>query len=516
MTIRVAINHRTSYKFDRPVHMSPHTVRLRPAPHSRTPIHAYSLQIKPQKHFINWQQDAFGNYLARLVFPEKCTEFEVDVEVIADMTTINPFDFFVEEYAEKYPFSYHQQLRGELLPYLETLECGPRFAQLLEAVDQTPRPINDFLVDLNRLVEREIEYLVRLEPGIQSPEETLEKARGSCRDSAWLLAQLLRHLGLAARFASGYLVQLKPDEKSLDGPSGAAEDFTDLHAWCEVFLPGAGWVGLDPTSGLFAGEGRIPLACTPHPVSAAPIAGATDPCQVEFDFSNTVTRILEDPRVTKPYSEEQWQEILALGKAVDSEFSRNDVRLTMGGEPTFVSIDDMESDQWNTDALGDDKLSLAKTLLLRLRDRFAPTGLLHYGQGKWYPGEEVPRWALGVFWRKDGEPLWQNPALLARVDRDYGHDVNTAQQFGEKLCDLLALPRQCCQPAYEDALHHLLQEQSLPKNLDLLALKASDSLERRRVAQLIERGISVPTGMVIPLERSKGWPLAEDPAACGR
>ena len=336
--------------------------------------------------------------------------------MIADMTVINPFDFFVEEYAENYPFSYESQVKKELTPYLETLDGGPLFDKFLQDIDLTRRTINDFLVELNQQVQSAVEYLVRLETGVQTPEETLEKARGSCRDSAWLLVQLLRHLGLAARFASGYLVQLKPDEKSLDGPSGAEQDFTDLHAWCEVFLPGAGWVGLDPTSGLFASEGHIPLACTPHPVSAAPIEGATDKCEVEFDFSNSVERVLEDPRVTKPYSEEQWQQILALGKAVDAEFAANDVRLTMGGEPTFVSIDDMESEQWNTGALGTDKLSLAKTLLLRLRDRFAPKGLLHYGQGKWYPGEEIPRWALVGFWRKDGEPLWGNPALLARFD----------------------------------------------------------------------------------------------------
>jgi len=510
MTIRVAINHRTTYKFDRAVSLSPHTVRLRPAAHSRTPIHSYSLKIKPAEHFINWQQDAFGNYLARLVFPGKCTEFEVDVEVIADMTVINPFDFFVEEYAENYPFTYDEQVQKELLPYLELLEGGPLFRKFLAAVNTRKRTLNDFLVELNQQVQGEIEYLVRLEPGVQTPEETLQEAKGSCRDSAWLLVQLLRHLGLAARFASGYLVQLKPDEKSLDGPSGAAEDFTDLHAWCEVFLPGAGWVGLDPTSGLFASEGHIPLACTPHPVSAAPIAGATDKCEVQFSFSNTVERVLEDPRVTKPYSEAQWQQIMALGKAVDREFKQHDVRLTMGGEPTFVSVDDMESEQWNTGALGAEKLSLAKTLLLRLRDHFAPKGLLHYGQGKWYPGEEIPRWALGVFWRKDGEPLWNNPQLLARVDRDYGYDVNVAGRFGRYLCDLLALPRSCCQPAFEDGLYYLMQEQKLPKNLDVLAQKLSGDLDRRRLARLIERSFGVPSGVVIPLQRSTGWPVAED------
>ncbi len=395
MTIRVAINHRTSYKFDRPVNMSPHTVRLRPAPHSRTPIASYSLKIKPQEHFINWQQDAFGNYLARLVFPKKCTEFEVDVEVIAEMTVINPFDFFLEEYAENYPFTYPEQLKKELQPYLEVIEQGPLFAELLESVDRSKATVNDFLVAVNQLVESKVEYLVRLEPGVQTPEETLELKKGSCRDSAWLLAQLFRRLGLASRFASGYLVQLKADEKSLDGPSGTEEDFTDLHAWCEVYLPGAGWVGLDPTSGLFASEGHIPLACTPHPVSAAPIAGATDKCEVEFEFSNTVTRILEDPRVTKPYSEEQWSHIRALGSAVDAVFDANDVRLTMGGEPTFVSVNDMESDQWNTDALGADKLSLAKTLLLRLRDRFAPMGCFITVRASGTPEKKFPagHWA---------------------------------------------------------------------------------------------------------------------------
>ncbi|KAA1188855.1 transglutaminase family protein [Pseudohalioglobus sediminis] len=510
MTIRVAINHRTTYKFDRPVNMSPHTVRLRPAPHSRTPIHSYSLKIKPDTHFINWQQDAFGNYLARLVFPEKCTEFEVDVEVIADMTVINPFDFFLEEYAESFPFTYPEQLRKELQPYLEKNDYGPLFSELVAGIDLEEMPVNDFLVEINQRIQQQIEYLVRMEPGVQTPEETLERGKGSCRDSAWLLAQLLRHLGLASRFASGYLVQLKADEKSLDGPSGTEEDFTDLHAWCEVYLPGAGWVGLDPTSGLFASEGHIPLACTPHPVSAAPIAGATDKCEVEFDFSNEVTRILEDPRVTKPYSEEQWAHILALGGAVDAIFDINDVRLTMGGEPTFVSVDDMESAQWNTDALGDDKLSLAKTLLLRLRDRFAPQGLLHYGQGKWYPGEEVPRWALGVFWRKDGEPLWQDHSLLARVDRDYQREIKDCIRFGRKLCDLLGLPRACSQPAYEDGIHYLMQEQNLPKNLDILSNRVSSDLDRRRLARLIERGFSIPTGMVLPLARNTGWPLVEN------
>lgn len=409
MTIRVAIQHKTTYEFDRFVNVAPHVLRLQPAAHSRTKIHAYSLKVLPETHFVNVQQDPFGNFQTRLVFPEKTNKLEFYVEVIADMTVINPFDFFVESYAEEYPFAYDKALKKELEPYLQVTESCPLLDKWLSTVDRKNTPINDFLVAINSRLAADIGYGIRLEPGVQTCEETLTLKKGSCRDTSWLLVQILRSLGLAARFASGYLVQLTADVKALDGPSGPEEDFTDLHAWCEVFLPGAGWVGLDPTSGLFAGEGHIPLACTPEPASAAPITGFVDECECEFSYSNIVTRIHEDPRVTKPYAEGEWDTIKALGFAVDKELEDGDVRLTMGGEPTFVSIDDMDSEQWNTGALGAEKLKLAKDLLIKMKQEFGANGLLHYGQGKWYPGEEVPRWALGCFWRTDGEALWNDP-----------------------------------------------------------------------------------------------------------
>ncbi|WP_370978751.1 DUF2126 domain-containing protein [Agaribacterium sp. ZY112] len=513
MTIRVALNHNTYYNFDRAVELSKHVVRLRPAPHCRTPIHSYSLKIKPENHFINWQQDAFGNFLASIVFPEKSDHLSIEVEVLADMIVINPFDFFLEEYAEHFPFKYPSALKKELQPYLETIACGKPFINYTKAALRAALPTRkvrtiDFLVSINQCLQKDIDYCIRLEPGVQTPQVTLKKRTGSCRDSAWLMVQILRHLGIAARFASGYLVQLTADEKALDGPSGTEKDFTDLHAWCEVFLPGAGWVGLDPTSGLFAGEGHIPLACTPSPSSAAPIEGATDECEVEFNYSNDVSRFHEDPRVTKPYSEAAWQQVLKLGSDIDQQLETMDVRLTMGGEPTFVSIDDMESAQWNTDALGDDKLSLAKGLLLKLRDQFAANGLLHYGQGKWYPGEEVPRWALGLFWLKDGQPLWQNAELLARIDKDYGADINKAQSFASELCRILKLEASSAQPAYEDALHYLMQELQLPQNIDSEIANAKSSLDRQRLAAVLAQGLDQASGFVIPLERAldeKSW-----------
>jgi uncharacterized protein (DUF2126 family) len=507
MSIRVAVRHNTYYRFDRHVSIAPHVLRLRPAPHCRNRIYSYSLKVEPSGHFLNWQQDPFGNFLARLVFPEKQNHLSVEVELITDMTVINPFDFFVEEYAEHYPFAYDPHLMKELGPYLEVVEGGPLLTDWLASVPREKQAIIDFLVDLNQRLERDIEYNVRMEPGVQSCEETLQLARGSCRDSGWLLAQILRHLGLAARFCSGYLVQLTPDVKSLEGPSGPSEDFTDLHAWCEVYLPGAGWVGLDPTSGLFAGESHIPLACTPSPISAAPITGSTDECKVEFSFVNEVVRIHEDPRVTKPYSADEWTAIQALGDAVDEEFEAGDVRLTMGGEPTFVSVDDMDSAQWNVDALGEHKLKLAKDLLIRLRDRFARGGMLHYGQGKWYPGEPTPRWALGCFWRADGEPLWQRPQLLARVDGDYGHDLADACRFMHRLVEQLGISSQFVRAAYEDTFYYLWREQQLPEDLDPREADLTDDAERRRLARLLSRGLGEPAGYLLPLERDegKGW-----------
>jgi len=502
MAIRVALHHETCYRYDTSVILSPHVFRLRPAAHSRTPIKSYSIRVEPSKHFINWQQDPFGNYLARVVFTEPAKELKVTVELVAEMTVINPFDFFVEEYAQLFPFEYDEQLKKELLPYLEIREDGPLLKGWLALVDSTHRNPVDFLVDLNRRLQQDIAYSIRMEPGVQTCEETLERAIGSCRDSAWLLVQILRHLGLAARFVSGYLVQLTADVKSLDGPSGPEEDFTDLHAWAEVYIPGAGWIGLDPTSGLFAGEGHIPLACTPDPVSAAPITGGFfGEAECEFAFVNAVTRIHEDPRVTKPYSESQWRAIESLGHEVDRCLQENDVRLTMGGEPTFVSIDDMESAQWNTAADGPHKRERAGVLVRRLQERFGKGGIRHYGQGKWYPGEPLPRWLMATYWRADRVPIWHDPRLLADETADYGVTIEHANDLARKIAERLRVHPGHVIAGYEDAFYYLWKEGALPVNVDPLACDLKDPLERRRLARLLDRGLNQPAGYALPL----GW-----------
>jgi uncharacterized protein (DUF2126 family) len=514
VSIHVALSHITHYQYDRLVKLGPQVVRLRPAPHSRTKVLSYSLNIEPAGHFINWQQDPFANYQARLVFPEAAREFKVTVDLVVEMAVFNPFDFFLEPQAEEFPFKYSAAQADELAPYLVTEPATPLLKKYIASVDMKPRRTIDFLVDVNQKLQSAIQYAIRMEPGVQTPEETLTLACGSCRDTGWLMVQLFRHLGLAARFVSGYLIQLKADVKSLDGPSGAETDFTDLHAWCEVFLPGAGWVGLDPTSGLMAGEGHIPLACTPEPSSAAPVEGGVDECEVEFSHHMGVQRIYESPRVTKPYTEEQWAQVLKLGEQVDRELVAGDVRLTMGGEPTFVATQDRDAAEWNIDALGPTKRGYATELVQKLRAEYGQGGFLHFGQGKWYPGEQLPRWALSIFWRKDGQPVWQNPALFAderHIGQAGSYTSADADRFTRTLAAKLGLSPRHITPGYEDTWYYLWRERRLPVNVDPLDAKLDEPMERERLRRVFMQGLDAVVGYVLPLKAREEAAAASAP-----
>lgn len=504
MSIKAAIRHVTHYVYDRPVTLGPQTIRLRPAPHSRTRVISHSLKVEPHPHFVNHQQDIYGNWLSRFVFPETVREFKVTVDLVADMTVYNPFDFFVEESAETWPFQYPEDIAEDLKIYLQPEEGGPLFEAFLASLPRTPGRTVDRIVELNRIVSNKVSYLIRMEPGVQTPEQTCEIGSGSCRDSSWLLVNLLRRLGIAARFVSGYLIQLKPDRQALDGPSGTDHDFTDLHAWVEAYLPGAGWIGLDPTSGLLAGESHIPLAATPHYRNAAPIAGLASYAEVKFDFDMQAIRVAEHPRISKPFSEESWKALDDLGRKVDEELKAGDVRLTMGGEPTFVSIDDFESPEWNAAAVGPQKRALADVLIRRLRDRFAPGGFLHYGQGKWYPGESLPRWTFSLYWRGDGLPIWRNAELISREKPPAEAPKATpqsAQALLEAIADNLGLTPDYVAPAYEDPAEWILKEGKLPDNVTPENSRLKDPEERLRLAQVFSRGLTNPTGYVLPVQR---------------
>lgn len=501
MAIHAAVYHLTHYKYDRPIMLGPQIIRLQPAPHSRTKVLSHSLKVSPPNHFVNLQQDPYGNFMARFVFPEPVTELKIEVDLVADMTVYNPFDFFVEPVAEIWPFAYPEDIRDDLSIYMKPDPIGPLLSDFMATIDRSSTNTVNFVVDLNARIQREVGYVIRMETGVQEPEVTLGVGTGSCRDSSWLLVQTLRHLGLAARFVSGYLIQLKPDLVSLDGPAGTANDFTDLHAWCEVYLPGAGWIGLDPTSGLLTGESHVPLAATPHYRNAAPISGMAEPANVEFGFDMRVTRVSEHPRITKPFSDESWTALDALGERVDALLKERDVRLTMGGEPTFVSIDDFESGEWNTDAVGPTKREKADKLIRRLRDRFAPGGFLHYGQGKWYPGESLPRWTFSLYWRKDGKPIWIDPDLIAVENSKAEVKPEDAGKLLAGMAGELGVETEMVAAAYEDPAEWIVKEGNLPENVDPSNSKLKDPEERSRIARVFERGLTEPTGFVLPVQR---------------
>jgi uncharacterized protein (DUF2126 family) len=448
MRIQVALNHRTQYRYDKAVSLGPQVIQLRPATHCRTPILSYSLSVTPTDHLLNWQLDPYHNHLARLLFSSKTNEFLIEVDLVAELSPFNPFDFFLEPGVEDYPFEYAPELAQDLEPYLSVDPPGPLLQAFLKGGSTERRSTIGFLVDLNRSVRNEIDYIERLDPGVQTCEQTLEKRMGSCRDSAWLLVQILRHLGIAARFVSGYLIQLAADEGDPAGSNGLLTDSAALHAWTEAFLPGAGWIGMDPTSGLLAGEGHIPLVCTPNASRAAPIEGTVEPANVEFSYSMSIRRLHDTPRLSKPFTEEDWARVEQLAHVVDADLKAQDVRLTMGGEPTFVGIDEPESPQWNIDAIGSMKRTRGMALIQCLRNEMAQGALLHYGQGKWYPGEPLPRWALSCYWRNDGVPVWENVDLIAREDEDYGFSAADAFSFMEALTRRLQVSFEDLLPAY--------------------------------------------------------------------
>ena len=510
MSIRVALRHHTQYQYDRQVPLAPHVVRLRPAPHAQDRVAGYSLNVSPGNHFLNWQQDPWGNYLARLVFPEPCDHFSIDVEVLVDMVAVNPFDFFLDDEAKTYPFHYAPEVRADLKAYLEVEDDSPALRRWLQGVDRSDSETVNFLVALNQRLAADIQYTLREEVGVQTPAETLSRRAGSCRDSAWLLVQALRLLGLASRFVSGYLVQLVEDEVPVGGPAGPSADFTDLHAWTEVYLPGAGWVGLDPTSGLMAGEGHIALACAPHYRACAPVEGRVGACEVQFEFNNEVYRIEERPRVTRPYTDASWQAVNQLAAATDARLEGHDVRLTMGGEPTFVSRHSPDADEWNTSALGPEKRALGEALLWRMRDQFASTGLVHHGQGKWYPGEQLPRWALSLTWRRDGVPIWQDPGLLADPLKP---QAALTPEIGAAFLTVLAARLEVTSahilPGFEDGYYYLWREGTLPTNVDPFDSQLKDPLERDRLRRVFEGGLARTVGHVLPLAPTRnGWQSA--------
>jgi uncharacterized protein (DUF2126 family)/transglutaminase-like putative cysteine protease len=503
--LRILLQHRSTYRYPVPAALGPHTIRLRPAAHARAAIEHYALKL-PDGAAVRWQQDPVGNHIAHVSFAKgiRLPALEVLVELALDIRPVNPFDFFIDERCETVPFAYPPELARDLVPFLDRtdpeLATGRRFTALLESLP-AGGPTVDFVVEVNRRVNQALRYVIREEPGIWTPEETLTQGRGSCRDQALLLVALLRARGVAARFASGYLVQLADEGMLPDQPRGVGRDVADLHAWTEVFLPGGGWIGLDPTSGLLCGEGHIPLAAVARPALGAPLEGTSDQPATDITFSLSVSRLGHEVRPTAPFSEAAWEALLAGADRADAALAAADLELTSGGEPTFNAREHAEAPEWNGEALGPTKWIAGLALARELRRRLAPGAAVLRRQGKWYPGEPLPRWALELIGLADGSPLWPDRAIPGATP-----GLDGARRFAEALAAHLGLPASSPRPAYEDPWRFIMDEANLPVSVDPLMARLGDPAERRRLARILGGAPGAPVGYVLPLARAEeGW-----------
>jgi uncharacterized protein (DUF2126 family)/transglutaminase-like putative cysteine protease len=498
--MRLLVQHQSTWVYPSPAALGPHLIRLRPANHTKAHIETYGLTISPTGD-IRWQQDPNGNNVARLTYPAgtRVDALTVGVEFACDIKPVNPFDFFIDDRAKNAPFAYPAELNADLAPFLDRNEAsvvgGPKLEAFLGSLPCDGDTIK-LIVALNERVNRVTNYVIREEAGIWTPEETLTHGRGSCRDSAVLLIAALRSRGFAARFVSGYLIQLTDEGMIPGAPRGVARDVVDLHAWAEVFLPGGGWVGLDATSGLLCGEGHIPLACSASPPVAAPVEGTSDTNAESVSFSMRIERLEHEPRPTRPYEEDVWHAMLDAGDRADKALCAQRLALTMGGEPTFNARDNTEAPEWNGEALGPDKTLAGRRFAVALKDRLAPGGIVMERVGKLYPGESLPRWAFDIIGRRDGTAIWSGTTL----GEPHGATTADAARFAKALGERLALERFVV-PAFEDPWRALQDEASLPLDVDPLSAALDDPEERRRLARLLDRGITSEAGFVLPLTR---------------
>lgn len=504
--MRILVQHTSRYRYPEPASLGPQLLRLRPATHAKARIESYSLKASAGE--LRWQQDAIGNFVGRLTFPGiRVTDLTVQVELAVEIRPVNPFDFTVDEFARELPFAYTAAQAKELGPFLDLedpqLEVGPKARAFLDGLPKAGGTVA-LLVELNRLVNRGIRYVIREEPGIWTPEETLAHGEGSCRDSAVLLVRALRERGLAARFVSGYLIQLTDEGMIPDQPKGVSRDVVDLHAWAEAWLPGAGWIGLDATSGLLCGEGHVPLACTAVPSQASPIEGTTDVLADDVSFEMKVGRLGHEARPTAPYTEEVWQELLAAGARTDVALDALGLTLTAGGEPTFNSREHPDAPEWNGEAVGPTKWTQGVRLMRELKKRLCPGAATLLRMGKAYPGESLPRWTLDLCGRKDGVAVWRELPPSGRTFTPQAL-VEAARALAEALARALGVEGNVLE-AFEDPWRFLQEEAALPVDVDPLAADLDDPEERRRLARVLDRGLATQAGYVLPLARAgQGW-----------
>lgn len=490
MTTRIAITHRIERTFSKTIKLSTHWLRLRPAPDTPARITAYSLELAPEPHFVNWLRDPFENHIVRLDLPEPLPYLHTAVEILAELVPKNPFDFLIEPYAVKHPFEYTTQLKKELAPYLAVGEPSARTRVFFETLERkevaTIQRLSEVCAALLEAFPSFAPSPISSTQGAPDLEALFARGTGSAWDLAWLFTLSLRQLGLAARFVCGYHVLLAEAE--------AQQDSVRLHAWTQVFIPGAGWIGIDPSTGLYTNETFIPLSSGADPARVQPIVGSREPCE-ETRIESVQVRRLEPADPRWPYTETQWNDICALGAHVQRDLEAHRVYLSTGMNLSFVATGS-GSYEWHTHALGPEKLRIADQLLSRLLQRTAAGAIKHYAQGEWYAGEGLPRWRLIGLARGDGQPVWRNAELRSTGEAN----VLAAADFANALARALGVPPSCVSAAQEDPLHSVWRGQ-LPIDRVPTPSELDDPEQRRALAERFSQVSYEPVGYVLPL----GW-----------
>jgi uncharacterized protein (DUF2126 family)/transglutaminase-like putative cysteine protease len=501
VTTRIAITHRIDRSFSKTIELATHWVRLRPAPEAPARITAYSLQLEPLPHFVNWLRDPFENHIARLDLPEPLPYLNLAVEILAELEPKNPFDFLVEPYAAKHPFEYTEQQQKELAPYLALGELSARTRAFFETLKRAPvatiQRVSETVDTLMAAFPDFVPAPINSTQGPPDLEALFAKGTGSAWDLAWLFTLSLRELGLATRFVCGYHVQLAEAEDQ--------HDSVRMHAWTQAFIPGAGWLGIDPSSGLFTNEMFIPLSSGADPTRVQPLVGTRAPCEESRVESLRVRRLAPaEPRW--PFTETQWSDICALGAHVQRDLEEQRVFLSTGMNLSFVATGS-GSQEWHTHALGPEKLHMAEQLLTRLLQRTAAGAVQHVAQSEWFAGEGLPRWKLIGLARSDGHPVWRDPARSGSTPdaRTSDADLLGASDFANAFARALGVAPAYVTSAHEDPLHNMWRGQ-LPLDRIPTPSELDDPESRRKLAERFSQLADEPVGYVLPLawEHSTG------------
>src|SRR5215469_5661941 len=410
--MRLKIENWMRYAYDKAVGFSTHVVRLYPRTDQSIVTHRHHTTINLESD-IQYRRDLFDNLVANCFLPKAGEVLEIRVALELELWPKNPFHFLLAPHALQLPLQYTPEEERILTPYKIIAPEEQAETDEIWRLDGK-RDTVGALVELAKTIRAEIAYEVRLEGDARLPSETIELRSGACRDTSLLCATILRKIGLAVRVVSGFLCEFHVDVEDRRSESG-------LHAWIEAYLPGAGWIGIDPTNGTFCDHRFIPTAVGIRMQDVAPVQGSFfGKATGHFDSHLDLNLITE-------------RDMSKIAAQVEKTLASEGVTLTMGGEPTFIPAKP-DAPEWNFAAIGPAKLKYAYAFAEKLVETSCPEAITLYTPGKFYPGEINPRWALWVLHSSSKEPFGVDPNA-----KDGPPDQKTLKSIREQLLQKLGL-----------------------------------------------------------------------------